>query len=294
MNRVSATFPAVPAARLTAEQHFSSLLTPDGYSPKLNKGRARNVASAVLHLAPAGLSGHNVCRWASDGCRAACLNTAGRGGIVPRAGGLNSIQKARIARTRWFFSDRPAFLAQLLGEIERHVRRARRQGMTPAVRLNGTSDIPWERVRLADGRTVLDCFPDVQFYDYTKSVARALAHTAGQLPANYHLTFSRSEVNDLDVRAVLAAGGNVAAVFARELPATWAGVPVVNGDKDDLRFMDPAGVVVGLKAKGHARGEASGFVIPTARAVVALPVLVAAPVYPGQAGARPRRALVAS
>lgn len=275
--RIVAEYHAATAVRMQAEHGFSSLLTPDGYSPKLNKGRARGYASAVLHLAPAALSGRNVCRWSSAGCRAGCLNTAGRGGIFQAGETSNSIQRARIARTRWFFEDRPAFLAQLLGEIETHVRRARAHGMVPAVRPNGTSDIPWESVRLSDGRTILDSFQDVQFYDYTKSPGRALAHAAGLLPGNYHLTFSRSEVNDNDVRRVLEAGGSVAAVFAKHLPAEWAGAPVVNGDQDDLRFLDPAGCVVGLKAKGRAKRDTSGFVVPADPAAQLLTVELCAP-----------------
>jgi hypothetical protein len=261
------------------------LLTPDGYSPKLNKGRARGYSSAVLHLAPARLSGYNVCKWSSAGCRAGCLNTAGRGGIFKPGQTTNAIQRARIARTRWFFEDRAAFVAQLVGEIETHIRRATRRGMVPAVRLNGTSDIPWERVKTADGRTVLELFPGIQFYDYTKSPDRAMAYARGEMPANYHLTFSRSEENETDALQVLAAGANVAAVFKGELPDAWHGAPVVNGDQDDLRFLDPAGAVVGLKAKGRAKYDASGFVVRTVvrpiedvdvtRVLVPLPMLAA-------------------
>lgn len=269
---VAALYRALTARRMTAEHGVSSLITPDGYNPKTRKGRARGYSSAVMHFAPASVSGLNVCAWSSPGCRAACLNTAGRGGITPKDGRPNNIQTARITRTRWFFADRAAFLVQLLGEIETHVRRARAHSMTPCVRLNGTSDVPWERVKLPDGRTVLDCFPDVQFYDYTKSVGRALTWAAGELPGNYHLTFSRSEVNDADARVVLAAGGNVAAVFAHGLPLEWAGRPVINGDADDLRFLDPVPVVVGLKAKGRAAQDVTGFVVPTMAARIALPV----------------------
>lgn len=263
---------------------FTSLLTPDGYNPKTRKGRAKGFSSAILHLAPSRLSGHNVCPWASPGCISGCLNTAGHGGIVKRGDTSNDVQRARIKRTEWFFRNRYAFLGQLLGEISTHVRRANANGMVPVVRLNGTSDIPWESVKTVTGETVLELFPEIQFYDYTKSVARVLAHARGEMPSNYHLTFSRSELNDGDVRTVLAHGGNVAAVFSKALPAVWAGYPVVNGDQDDLRFLDPAGVVVGLKAKGRAKRDASGFVVPTARQIIALPVL---PAIAAQGMARP-------
>lgn len=117
-----------------------------------------------------------------------------------------------------------------------------------------------------DGRTVFEHFPDVQFYDYTKNPVRMLAFCRGEMPANYHLTFSRSESNDADCRAVLAAGGNIAVPFLVKdeagLPATFMDTPVVSGDHDDLRFLDPAGVVIGLTAKGHkAKRDMSGFIV---------------------------------
>jgi hypothetical protein len=250
----------------TRTHGFQELLTPDGYNPKLKKGRARGYASAVLHLAPSDLSGLNVCQFASPGCKAACLNTAGHGGIIRRGETTNAVQLARIARTRLFRLNRFAFNALLVQAIETHIRRALRKGLTPVVRLNGTSDLPWERLRLNDGRTVLETFPEIQFYDYTKHPKRAIANARGEHPANYHLTFSRSETNAADVADVLAAGGNVAVVFAHDLPDVYAGVRVTSGDLDDLRFKDPRGVVVGLKAKGRGKRDLSGFVVQPARA----------------------------
>jgi len=243
------------------------LLTPDGYNPKTDKGHLRNYATAVLYLAPSDASGVlNVCQYASDGCRDVCLYRAGRGGFDPE------VPAARINRTRWFRFARFAFNARLVREIQSHIDRALRKGMTPCVRLNGTSDLPWEKLRLNDGRTVLETFPGVQFYDYTKNVRRALANAAGEHPANYHLTFSRSEVNEDDCVRVLAAGGNVAVVFnartkhsrrpADPLPAYWHGYRVIDADTDDLRFLDPANVIAGLRAKGEsAKHDTSGFVV---------------------------------
>jgi hypothetical protein len=236
---------------------FFELLTPDGYNPKTKKGRARGYSTAILHFAPAGLSGYDVCQYATDGCRASCLNTAGHGGIKLDENGLNDIQRARIARTRMYFLNRFLFNQLLVRSIQTHIRRALRNGLIPVVRLNGTSDLPWERIRLNDGRTVLETFPEIQFYDYTKH------------PANYSLTFSRAESNHDDVDRVLAAGANVAAVFGvkpHQLPAAYAGRPVVDGDNDDLRFLDPTGVFVGLSAKGRGKKDTSGFVIRLARA----------------------------
>lgn len=279
---MTVTYAALTPRRLKLDHGFCSLLTPDGYNPKTKKGRARGYSSAILHFAPGALSGFNVCRWASVGCLAGCLNTAGHGGIVKRGESTNEVQTARIARTRWFFADQPGFMAQLFGEIETHIRRARRNGLIPVVRLNGTSDIPWERVKNAAGLTAFDAFPGIQFYDYSKSPARVLAHASGLLPDNYHLTFSRSESNAADVAMVLRAGGNVAAVFSKALPDAWNGATVINGDQDDLRFLDPSGVVVGLKAKGRARRDDSGFVVqpgettppaPISRAPFVLPMV---------------------
>jgi hypothetical protein len=252
---------------------FVELLTPDGYNPKTKKGRARGYSTAILHFAPAELSGYNVCQYATAGCKAACLNTAGHGGIALDAAGLNDIQRARIARTRLFFLNRRLFNILLVRAIETHIRRARRNGLIPVVRLNGTSDLPWETLRLNDGRTVLETFPDIMFYDYTKHAGRAIANAAGAHPANYSLTFSRAESNHADVERVLSAGGNVAAVFAvkpHQLPVLYQGLTVVDGDNDDLRFLDPAGVIVGLAAKGRGKRDTSGFVInlEDARAIV--------------------------
>jgi hypothetical protein len=260
------------ARKAYREHGFVELLTPDGYNPKLKKGRARGYSSAVLHLAPAKLSGYNVCAFASDGCAAACLNTAGHGGII-RAGEItNAVQLARIARTLLLIKKRSVFFRMLVTAIETHCRRARAKGLIPVVRLNGTSDLPWERMAFEHNGTLLPSiyalFPDVQFYDYTKNPGRAIANTLGAHPANYSLTFSRSEVNAQQVRDVLAAGGNVAVVFntpkSRELPDVYAGHRVINGDLDDLRPLDPRGVVVGLRAKGKGRKDTSGFVVRAA------------------------------
>jgi hypothetical protein len=278
--RITVTYPGLSGPALKLHHGFTSLLTPDGYNPKTKKGRARGYSSAILHLAPSNLSGRDVCRYASAGCRAACLNTAGHGGIVKRGETTNDVQRARIARTDWLFSDRAAFMSQLYSEIETHIRRAVHNGLTPVVRLNGTSDLPWERMTGPDGLTVFAAFPTIQFYDYTKASERVLSFVRGEMPSNYHLTFSRSESNALDVGRVLAAGGNVAAVFAKHVPEQWAGATVANGDLDDLRFLDARGVIVGLKAKGRGKRDDSGFVIqpdapaqPTRRAPIMLPMV---------------------
>lgn len=210
---------------------------------KMVKADKAGYLNLILHLAPATLSGKNVCPKASNGCAKTCLNTAGRGQF-------NSIQRARIAKTLRYFNDRAQFELELISDINSGIRKAERMNKTLAVRLNGTSDLPGLAIRIAQ------MFPAVQFYDYTK-IARTFER---DLPANYHLTFSRSESNDSDVMRLLELGHNVAAVFA-QMPKTWHGKQVIDGDKNDLRFLDPKGIIVGLSAKGKAKKDTSGFVI---------------------------------
>lgn len=222
---------------------------------KTKKGEALGWVTYGIHLAPANASGYNVCQFASAGCRAACLNTAGRGQMP-------SVQKARINKTRFFFQDKRGFMDQLAKEVEGAIKSAERKNMKACFRLNLTSDLPWEAMRFYEGRqkSIVELFEGVQFYDYTKSAKRALQYTRGELPANYHLTFSRSESNEAQADLLQAAGVNVATVFRGRLPDTWEGFPVLDGDENDLRFLDRRRHVVGLIEKGLAKKDASGFV----------------------------------
>ena len=224
-------------------------------NPKLLKGQKRGYLSSVLHLAPADLSGRNTCPKATAGCKAACLNTAGRGGIFKKGESTNVIQQARIRKTKQFFESREKFLQELVIEIGKTITKAEKQGLIPVFRLNGTSDLSWEKYEVADGRNIFQMFPEVQFYDYTKVLGRKVSH----IP-NYHLTFSKADGNDMDVRIAASNGMNVAAVF-HKLPEQYIGRPVINGDETDLRFLDPKGVIVGLKAKGRAKKDTTGFVV---------------------------------
>ena len=218
-------------------------------NPKLMKGEKKGYLSFVLHLAPADISGKEVCPKRTAGCTAACLNTAGRGGIMKAGETTNVIQEARIRKTKLFFQDRDQFIADLESDIRKGIKQAEKKGMIPCFRLNGTSDLAWEKYG------IIEKFPEVQFYDYTKVRNRKVAHLN-----NYHLTFSKADGNDMDVRLAASSGMNVAAVF-KELPETYIGRTVINGDDTDLRFLDPKGVIVGLKAKGKARKDTTGFVI---------------------------------
>jgi hypothetical protein len=239
-------------------------------NPKVEKGKGIGVFTWILHLAPSWLSGFNVCSCASEGCARACLNASGRGGIPDGSGvlsvsgkvegrliswdvKLNNIQRARIARTRRFFEDRDAFMGDVISDIRTGIRQAERAGMLAAFRLNGTSDIRFESVPVTvDGvryDNVFNAFPDVQFYDYTK------LHNRRNIPANYHLTFSLSESNDVRAIEALANGLSVAVPFwikkGEPMPETWGGFPVIDGDSTDVRFRDPRAVIVGLRAKGR-------------------------------------------
>jgi hypothetical protein len=233
-------------------------------NPKIQKGTKLGYLSFILHLAPADLSGRETCPKRTAGCTAACLNTAGRGGMFRKGENTNVIQQARIRKTRYFFEDRDAFMEDLVTDIMRAVNYARRKGLTPVFRLNGTSDLSWEKYPTRYGaKNIFDQFPTLQFYDYTKVLGRKVA----DIP-NYHLTFSAADGNEADVQKAINAGMNVTVVFDR-IPDSYMGKPVFNADDTDLRFLDPKGVVLGLKAKGRAKKDTTGFVrrtIPIASA----------------------------
>ena len=216
---------------------------------KTKKGVAYGYKTGILYLAPANISGHEVCPSRSEGCTSACLFTAGQGA-------MSNVRDARIRKTKLLFSDRIEFLNTLRADIETLVKESLKSGDKPCVRLNGTSDLGWEGL----ARDIMGDFSDVQFYDYTKVLPRMLRYCKGSLPDNYHLTFSRSEKNWDDCLEVLKMGGNVAAVFDSPIE-TYQSYTVVDGDKNDLRFLDDKNVIVGLKAKGKARKDESGFVI---------------------------------
>ena len=179
------------------------------------------------------------------------LNKAGRGGMFRKGENTNMIQKAGIRKTVEFFSNRDQFMKDLYQDIRKAIKFAERKGLTPVFRLNGTSDLSWEKYTVGNtDMNLFQLFPTVQFYDYTKVLGRKTA----QYP-NYHLTFSRAENNDADVGMALAKGMNVTAVYD-EIPEG-----MFSADETDLRFLDPRVGFIGLKAKGPAKKDYSGFVI---------------------------------
>jgi len=228
-------------------------------NPKILKGLKQGYNTYILHLAPADLSGYNTCPKATAGCKAACLNTDGRGGMFKKGETTNAIQKARIRKTKMFYEQRQDFMLALKKDIELAIKQSKKLGLIPVIRLNGTSDLSWEKYDMIPGQNVFECFPDIQFYDYTKILGRKVKGIA-----NYNLTFSAADGNDADVYSAISQGYNIATVFGIKktlpMPETYIGRPVFNGDESDLRFLDPKGVVVGLYAKGKAKKDTSGFV----------------------------------
>lgn len=231
------------------------LLTPAFANAKTAKSIIKfdNYLSSILHLAPSTLSGIvNTCPFASEGCKAACLNTAGRGRF-------DSIQQARINKTVRLVKDRENFLNDLYKDHVSLSKKAAKNGKKAVSRLNGTSDLQWEHIKIKDNKNIFELFPDIQFYDYTKNIKRVKALAAKPI-TNYNLTFSASESNWDSCLEALALGTNVAVVFD-VIPEMYQNITVINGDDHDLRFLDrQGGVIVGLKAKGKAKHDQSGFV----------------------------------
>jgi hypothetical protein len=224
---------------------------------KTIKGETLGFLTGILYLAPANTTKWNTCPMAKKAqCDVACLNTAGRGAF-------SSVQTARINKTTWFFTERNTFMQQLVIDIAKLIKKANKQGLKPLVRLNGTSDIRWETVGFTDVNgieyvNIFAAFPDIQFYDYTKRGNRT------ELPSNYDLTFSYSGVEGFQpyVENALLNNMRMAVVFRKEkdIPTTFMGIPVVSGDKSDVRHLDDK-VIVGLYAKGKAKLDTTGFVV---------------------------------
>jgi hypothetical protein len=232
-------------------------------NPKVLKGTKQGFNTYILHLAPANVSGYETCPKRTAGCTAACLNTAGRGGMFKKGENTNVIQQARIRKTKMFFESRELFMQLVVKDIELAIKQSAKKNLVPVFRLNGTSDLSFEKYEVVRNgvlyRNIFEAFAEVQFYDYTKILGRKVNDIA-----NYHLTFSAADGNDDDVHKAIAQGYNVATVFGIKkslpMPDTYEGRPVFDGDDSDLRFLDPKGVVVGLYAKGKAKKDTSGFV----------------------------------
>lgn len=215
------------------------------------KTTKNEIETFILYLAPADtIVTHNLCPFASNGCKKACLYTAGRGKF-------SNVQQSRINKTKFWAYDREKFYIKLEAELYQVNQLAKIDGKKVAVRLNGTSDVDHlALLQRYTGRNFNE-YQHIQFYDYTKNPNMIKKY----LNTNYHLTFSLSESNFFEALNVLESGGNVAAVFANGLPETWLKYTVINGDLSDYRPNDPKNCVVGLTAKGDAKKDLSGFVI---------------------------------
>ena len=248
-------------------------------NPKTVKGQKYGFKTAVLYLAPAKLSGFQVCPMAQvAGCEEACLNTAGNPAYA------ETKSKGRLNKTLYFFNARSEFMNQLAREISLESGKAHAQGYTLLVRLNGTSDIRWENIGFTlDPATakkigkvpghyenMMQLFPNIQFYDYTKIANRK------SIPMNYDLTFSYSGIVQYQPYVVkaIAQGLRVAVVFRdkKKIPDSFLGLPCVDGDDSDIRHLDPAGCIVALYAKGKAKKDISGFVVDNVHPVIQLKV----------------------
>lgn len=228
------------------------LLTQAHQNAKTSKNKQFNeYLSAILHLSPANFSNAgNTCPAASNGCKMNCLNTAGRGRF-------DNVQQARIRKTKMFFTQRQEFLDILVKDIKALIKKASKDNKQPVIRLNGTSDIAWENIEVIDGLNIFDIFPNVQFYDYTKRPDRIINNDY----PNYHLTFSVNEINIKVAYKLLNLGYNAAIVFKDIIPNNYAFRKVINGDNHDLRFLEGyQGAIIGLKAKGKAKKDTTGFV----------------------------------
>lgn len=233
--------------------NFIGNLIRAGGDAKTVKGNDSGYLTSIMYLKPFKTLGVNLCPMAETAqCNLPCLNTAGRGV-------MNSVQKGRLRKTKWFIKDRAGFMEQLKKDLTRFSNYCDKREVYPAIRLNGTSDIRFENITI-ENKTLMEHFPNIQFYDYTKIANRR------NIPDNYHLTFSYSEANPIyqkQVNIALEKKMNIAVVFRHQenMPKTFLGLKVIDGDKTDLRFLDPKNSIVGLYAKGKAKKDYSGFVI---------------------------------
>jgi hypothetical protein len=235
-------------------------------SAKAIKAQGFGFVNAIHYMAPASLSGVNLCPHSSAGCRALCLGwESGQAGMVANDADMNSVRKSRVQKAQRFMKERGAYMVDVVRSIENELARSAAAGKRLCVRMNGATDIRFEAIGCTRNgqafRSVMQAFPEVDFVDYTKN-PRAFDRV---LPANYHLTFSRSEDNEATALYLLTRGVNVAVVFAGDKPRYWNGFNVIDGDEHDLRQLDPRGsqgFVIALSPKGRkAKKDQSGFVV---------------------------------
>ena len=237
---------------------------------KTSKNTKYGYLTAIQYLSPWKTSGVNLCAMAEKaGCIKPCLYGSGRGAF-------KNVQEARLNRTKLYLNDQAGYFVKLVSEIKALVKRADKLGLKATVRLNGTSDIRYENIGFTfEGiyyRNIFECFPDIQFYDYTKIPNRFKSvNGASDFPSNYDLTFSYSNKPGFEKynQRALDNGYRIAAVFedVKTIPLTFHKKPVLSGDDNDLTFTKPKGSILGLYAKGTKAliqsGLDSNFIIPS-------------------------------
>lgn len=208
-----------------------------------------------LYLAPANMSGYEVCPKRNKECTVACLNESGHNRIDIKE---NRINKSRITKTKLFFENREVFVSLLSAEIKSTKKKADLIDYSFSVRLNNTSDISPERFKLGD-KNILQIFPDYKFYDYTKVFNRI---DLLEKYKNYDLTFSYDGYNWDDCLRALEKNVRVAVVFRDKIPEKYRGIEVINGDEYDMRYRDPKNVLIGLKFKKvRNKIDSSNFIV---------------------------------
>lgn len=243
--------------------YFPKLFSTD--SAKAIKADAYGYLNAIHYMAPHKSGGKgNLCAGASPECIALCLGRfSGQAAMVADLeNGTNSVRESRKRKAELFFEDARGYCVRLANDIGKLQAKALGNGKTLCIRLNGSQDIAWERIRFDYGTlrnvTLFELFPTVQFVDYTKLPERMISP-----PKNLHLTFSFSGHNWPTCEKLLKLGRNVAVIFGEGLPASYQGHEVISGDLHDLRHLDPrTGVIVGLTPKGRkAKAMQSAFII---------------------------------
>jgi hypothetical protein len=228
---------------------------------KTKKGEPLGYLTGVLYLNPLD---YDLCPMSTPGCRAACLFTAGRGR-------MDIVRNGRTRKTDWLLKDRESFLAALDNDLRIISMRAQKKGMKACVRLNGTSDLPWFTSAYARDLTLK--YKTIQFYDYTKVLKYWRLARRDKSLKNYHVTFSASESNQAEQNMVLALGGQVAILLDNK--KLELGYPVSDGDLHDLTFLQPSGYL-GLKPKGKAKQDKTGFVADRRSSLDLIPTIEAA------------------
>ena len=229
-------------------------------SAKAIKADKFGYLNGISYAAPAKTAGAgDMCCDSTPGCRGLCIGEHAGRAAISKPGEVSPVMQSRIRKTRFFMSDPQAYINEACHHIERLERRAEVLDKLLCIRMNGSTDTPYERLKIEarGGLSIYEVFEHLQFVEYTKRFERL-----GNVPSNVHLTFSRSELNESHCREALARGFNVAVIFAGTFPTHYLGYPVIDGRLHDLRHLDPEPVIVGLEPLGKpAKNDRTGMVV---------------------------------